>query len=109
MIYTDLHLLFFFLDSGHGGQTPDLDGDEVDGWDEGRPPFQRTHFFRSNTMFRDERTKCTPSVTVLGCMIYRIFSRSLFSFVHARTSSVTLPAPSKDREFMTTVPSFMNV
>jgi hypothetical protein len=22
-------------DSGHGGQTPDLDGDEVDGYDEG--------------------------------------------------------------------------
>jgi hypothetical protein len=23
------------LDSGHGGQTKDLNGDEVDGWDEG--------------------------------------------------------------------------
>jgi hypothetical protein len=23
------------LDSGHGGQTPDLDGDEIDGFDEG--------------------------------------------------------------------------
>ncbi len=23
------------LDSGHGGQTPDMDGDEVDGYDEG--------------------------------------------------------------------------
>jgi len=84
MIYTDLHLLFFFLDSGHGGQTPDLDGDEVDGWDEGRPPFQRTHFFRSNTMFRDERTKCTPSVTVLGCMIYRISFTFFHSFMHGR-------------------------
>ena len=30
---------FFFerrcVDSGHGGQTKDLDGDEADGWDEG--------------------------------------------------------------------------
>lgn len=24
-----------FLDSGHGGQTKDLDGDEADGYDEG--------------------------------------------------------------------------
>lgn len=24
------------LDSGHGGQTPDLDGDEADGMDEGK-------------------------------------------------------------------------
>lgn len=27
---------FLLLDSGHGGQTKDLDGDEVDGMDEGR-------------------------------------------------------------------------
>jgi hypothetical protein len=25
------------LDSGHGGQTKDLDGDEADGYDEGHP------------------------------------------------------------------------
>ena len=25
-----------YLDSGHGGQTRDLDGDEADGWDEGK-------------------------------------------------------------------------
>jgi len=25
----------FALDSGHGGRTRDLDGDEPDGWDEG--------------------------------------------------------------------------
>jgi len=37
MMYTDLFSPF--LDSGHGGQTPDLDGDEVDGWDEGKLPF----------------------------------------------------------------------
>jgi hypothetical protein len=24
-----------WLDSGHGGQTKDLDGDEIDGYDEG--------------------------------------------------------------------------
>lgn len=24
------------IDSGHGGQTRDLDGDEADGWDEGK-------------------------------------------------------------------------
>jgi hypothetical protein len=24
-----------YLDSGHGGQTKDLDGDEIDGFDEG--------------------------------------------------------------------------
>ena len=24
-------------DSGHGGRTPDKDGDEVDGYDEGQP------------------------------------------------------------------------
>jgi hypothetical protein len=27
-----------YLDSGHGGQTPDLDGDEIDGLDEGLTP-----------------------------------------------------------------------
>ena len=34
----DLFLGFFWkemIDSGHGGQTKDLDGDEADGWDEG--------------------------------------------------------------------------
>lgn len=25
----------FIPDSGHGGRTRDLDGDELDGWDEG--------------------------------------------------------------------------
>lgn len=30
LIFNDL------LDSGHGGQTRDLDGDEADGWDEGK-------------------------------------------------------------------------
>jgi hypothetical protein len=33
-----------FLDSGHGGQTPDLDGDEVDGLDEGRSLIHRFAF-----------------------------------------------------------------
>ena len=27
---------WYYLDSGHGGQTRDLDGDEADGWDEGK-------------------------------------------------------------------------
>lgn len=34
----NLNIYFFFvlaLDSGHGGQTKDLDGDEADGFDEG--------------------------------------------------------------------------
>jgi hypothetical protein len=33
----DIHLFAFLLllDSGHGGQTKDLDGDEADGFDEG--------------------------------------------------------------------------
>ena len=26
------------IDSGHGGQTKDLDGDEADGYDEGKTP-----------------------------------------------------------------------
>ena len=99
-------LLFFNIDSGHGGQTPDLDGDEVDGLDEGRSPFTRFCLLLSHTMFRDERTKCTPSGTVLGCMIHRIFSRSFFfSFVHSRTLFVTT-ALSKIGEFMTVVASF---
>ena len=29
-------ILKYWLDSGHGGQTRDLDGDEADGWDEGK-------------------------------------------------------------------------
>jgi len=37
----------FFHYSGHGGQTPDLDGDEDDGYDEGTlppvPPHERAH------------------------------------------------------------------
>ena len=28
--------LSYCADSGHGGQTPDLDGDEIDGYDEGQ-------------------------------------------------------------------------
>ena len=32
-LYVDLTINI--VDSGHGGQTRDLDGDEVDGWDEG--------------------------------------------------------------------------
>ena len=33
----DIHFFFILLllDSGHGGQTKDLDGDEADGFDEG--------------------------------------------------------------------------
>ena len=31
-----LSWIYFFADSGHGGQTKDLDGDEVDGMDEGK-------------------------------------------------------------------------
>lgn len=35
-IYIPHHtLLIFFLDSGHGGQIRDTDGDEIDGYDEG--------------------------------------------------------------------------
>ena len=37
-------MLLTSLDSGHGGQTRDLDGDEADGWDEGKS----TCFFRIN-------------------------------------------------------------
>lgn len=28
-------VMTFASDSGHGGRTRDLDGDEIDGWDEG--------------------------------------------------------------------------
>jgi len=31
-----MSLLIFIQDSGHGGQTKDLDGDEADGYDEGQ-------------------------------------------------------------------------
>jgi hypothetical protein len=31
--------LYCYLDSGHGGQTKDLDGDEDDGYDEGASHF----------------------------------------------------------------------
>lgn len=31
-----LFSLSYCADSGHGGQTPDLDGDEIDGYDEGQ-------------------------------------------------------------------------
>ena len=34
-LYTYLFLFSLLLDSGHGGQTKDLDGDEADGFDEG--------------------------------------------------------------------------
>jgi len=33
--YPPSHSAYIFLDSGHGGQTLDKDGDEVDGYDEG--------------------------------------------------------------------------
>jgi hypothetical protein len=42
-MYADCFGVFFSVDSGHGGQTPDLDGDEVDGCD-GRSPFHRFAF-----------------------------------------------------------------
>ena len=35
MGYVSFFLFLLLLDSGHGGQTPDLDGDEDDGFDEG--------------------------------------------------------------------------
>jgi hypothetical protein len=36
MTYINLFLSFLLLlDSGHGGQTKDVDGDEGDGFDEG--------------------------------------------------------------------------
>lgn len=31
-----MNLLMIRIDSGHGGQTKDLDGDEEDGYDEGK-------------------------------------------------------------------------
>jgi len=34
-------LLSKALDSGHGGQTKDLDGDEADGYDEGESDFPK--------------------------------------------------------------------
>ena len=35
-MYYNIYLFSLFLsDSGHGGQTKDLDGDEDDGYDEG--------------------------------------------------------------------------
>jgi len=44
LFFIFIFILFYFLkliwilllDSGHGGQTRDLDGDEADGWDEGK-------------------------------------------------------------------------
>lgn len=36
----DIYIIFlisFLSDSGHGGQTKDVDGDEADGYDEGCP------------------------------------------------------------------------
>jgi len=35
MCYMYFFSLSIFSDSGHGGQTKDLDGDEADGFDEG--------------------------------------------------------------------------
>jgi hypothetical protein len=35
MAYVSFFHLLLLLDSGHGGQTKDLDGDEGDGYDEG--------------------------------------------------------------------------
>ena len=34
-IYIPRHTAYVFLDSGHGGQVRDTDGDEIDGYDEG--------------------------------------------------------------------------
>jgi hypothetical protein len=36
-----------FLDSGHGGQAKDLDGDEEDGYDEGILQYPHADFFCS--------------------------------------------------------------
>ena len=34
-LYPASHFAYPFLDSGHGGQIRDTDGDEIDGYDEG--------------------------------------------------------------------------
>jgi hypothetical protein len=45
----DQQAFTFCVDSGHGGQTKDLDGDEADGFDEGfsQPP-HATFLFTGN-------------------------------------------------------------
>lgn len=45
----DQQVLIYGVDSGHGGQTKDLDGDEADGFDEGfSHPIHTTFLFTGN-------------------------------------------------------------
>lgn len=43
-LYRSTIFLREFTDSGHGGQTKDLDGDEADGFDEGTMTFPSRRF-----------------------------------------------------------------
>ena len=62
-IYLFIHsflLLSLLVDSGHGGQTKDTDGDEADGFDEGRD------LFYLNDLFFLANIKCY-SYSYLSC------------------------------------------
>ncbi|KDR69952.1 hypothetical protein GALMADRAFT_214755 [Galerina marginata CBS 339.88] len=53
----------FFHYSGHGGQTPDLDGDEVDGWDETIYPVD----FKTKGHIVDDVKPLPPGCRLTAC------------------------------------------
>jgi len=60
----------FFHYSGHGGQTQDLDGDEVDGWDEVIYPLD---FKRNGSIIDDEMHNIMVKPLPSGCRLTGLF------------------------------------
>ncbi|KAJ7636608.1 peptidase C14 [Roridomyces roridus] len=64
------HDALFFQYSGHGGQTPDLDGDEVDGYDEVIYPLD---FKRAGHITDDEMHAIMVRPLPTGCRLTAVF------------------------------------
>lgn len=60
-------------DSGHGGQTPDLDGDETDGLDEVIFPLD---FQKKSHIVDDEMHEIMVHTLPIGCRLTAIFDAS---------------------------------
>ncbi|KAJ7268509.1 caspase domain-containing protein [Mycena rebaudengoi] len=65
-----MHDALFFHYSGHGGQTPDLDGDEVDGYDEVIYPVD---YKRNGHIVDDEMNVLMVKPLPTGCRLTAVF------------------------------------
>ncbi|KAH6903421.1 casa protein [Coprinopsis sp. MPI-PUGE-AT-0042] len=83
--HTDDALFFHY--SGHGGQTRDLDGDEVDGWDEGR--YIPTDFRKSGHILDDDMHKMMVEPLPKRCRLTACHSGTYSSHGRLKGSHVS--------------------